>query len=46
MTAVRANPPVDIEVPANVRNDPVAAKSEKVADGVWYITRRFGILAC
>jgi glyoxylase-like metal-dependent hydrolase (beta-lactamase superfamily II) len=38
ITAVRANPPVDIEVPANVRNDPVAAKSEKVADGVWYIT--------
>ncbi len=38
VTAVRANPPVDIEVPAALRNDPVAAKSEKVADGVWYIT--------
>jgi glyoxylase-like metal-dependent hydrolase (beta-lactamase superfamily II) len=38
VTAVRANPPVDIEIPANVRNNPVAAKSEKVADGVWYIT--------
>jgi glyoxylase-like metal-dependent hydrolase (beta-lactamase superfamily II) len=38
VTAVRANPPVDIEVPAEVRNNPVAAKSEKVADGVWYIT--------
>jgi glyoxylase-like metal-dependent hydrolase (beta-lactamase superfamily II) len=38
VTAVSANPPVNIEVPANVRNDPVAAKSEKVADGVWYIT--------
>ena len=38
VTAVRANPPVDIEVPANVRTNPVAAKSEKVADGVWYIT--------
>jgi glyoxylase-like metal-dependent hydrolase (beta-lactamase superfamily II) len=38
VTAVRANPPVTIEVPASVRNDPVAAKSEKVADGVWYIT--------
>ncbi|HWH78061.1 MAG TPA: MBL fold metallo-hydrolase, partial [Candidatus Binatus sp.] len=38
VTAVRANPPVDIEVPANVRDNPVAAKSEKVADGVWYIT--------
>jgi glyoxylase-like metal-dependent hydrolase (beta-lactamase superfamily II) len=38
ITAVRANPPVDIEVPAPVRNDPVPVKSEKVADGVWYIT--------
>ena len=35
---VRANPPVDIEVPANVRSDPVPVKSEKVADGIWYIT--------
>jgi glyoxylase-like metal-dependent hydrolase (beta-lactamase superfamily II) len=38
VTAVRANPPVDIEVPANVRNDPAPVKSEKAADGVWYIT--------
>ncbi|MSP41488.1 MAG: MBL fold metallo-hydrolase [Deltaproteobacteria bacterium] len=38
VTAVRANPTVDIEVPAALRNNPVAAKSEKVADGVWYIT--------
>jgi glyoxylase-like metal-dependent hydrolase (beta-lactamase superfamily II) len=38
VTAVRANPPVDIEVPAQIRNDPVPVKSEKVADGVWYIT--------
>jgi glyoxylase-like metal-dependent hydrolase (beta-lactamase superfamily II) len=38
VTAVSANPPVNIEVPANVRDNPVAAKSEKVADGVWYIT--------
>jgi glyoxylase-like metal-dependent hydrolase (beta-lactamase superfamily II) len=38
VTAVRANPPVDIEVPAHVRSDPVPVKSEKVADGVWYIT--------
>jgi len=42
VTAVRANPPVDIEVPAHVRNDPVPVKSEKVADGVWYMT---GVLA-
>jgi len=38
VTAVSANPPVNIEVPAAVRDNPVAAKSEKVADGVWYIT--------
>jgi glyoxylase-like metal-dependent hydrolase (beta-lactamase superfamily II) len=38
VTAVRANPPVDIQVPAHVQNDPVPVKSEKVADGVWYIT--------
>ena len=38
VTAVRANPPVDIEVPADIRNEPVPVKSEKVADGVWYIT--------
>jgi len=38
ITAVRANPPVDIQVPEQVRNDPVPLKSEKVADGVWYIT--------
>jgi glyoxylase-like metal-dependent hydrolase (beta-lactamase superfamily II) len=38
ITAVRANPPVDIEIPAHVRSDPVPVKTEKVADGVWYIT--------
>ena len=38
ITAVRANPTVDIQVPAVMRGDPVAAKSEKVAEGVWYIT--------
>ncbi len=38
VTAVRANPPVDIPVPAHVRSDPVPVKSEKTADGVWYIT--------
>ncbi len=37
VTAVRANPPVDIQVPADVRNNPVPVKTEKVADGVWYI---------
>jgi glyoxylase-like metal-dependent hydrolase (beta-lactamase superfamily II) len=38
VTAVRANPPVDIQVPSHVINDPVPVKSEKVADGVWYLT--------
>jgi glyoxylase-like metal-dependent hydrolase (beta-lactamase superfamily II) len=38
VTAVRANPPVDIEMPADVRDNPVPVKSEKVADGIWYIT--------
>jgi glyoxylase-like metal-dependent hydrolase (beta-lactamase superfamily II) len=38
VTAVRANPPVDIQVPDHVRSDPVPVKSEKVADGLWYIT--------
>ena len=38
VTAVRANPPADIEVPSHVRNDPVPVKSDKAADGVWYIT--------
>ncbi|MGZ8533356.1 MAG: MBL fold metallo-hydrolase [Candidatus Binatia bacterium] len=38
VTAVRANPPVDIQVPAHVRSDPVPVKSERAADGVWYIT--------
>jgi glyoxylase-like metal-dependent hydrolase (beta-lactamase superfamily II) len=38
VTAVRANPPVDIVAPDFVQNDPVPVKSEKAADGVWYIT--------
>jgi glyoxylase-like metal-dependent hydrolase (beta-lactamase superfamily II) len=37
VTAVRANPPVNIEVPSNVRSQPVTVKSEKVGDGVWFI---------
>jgi len=46
VTAVRANPPVDIQVPAHVQNDPVPVKSEKVADGVWYLTgvRAYSVL--
>ncbi len=38
VTAVRANPTADIELPAHVQSEPVPVKSEKVADGVWYIT--------
>jgi glyoxylase-like metal-dependent hydrolase (beta-lactamase superfamily II) len=38
ITAVRANPPIDNEVPENVRTNPVPVKSEKAADGVWYLT--------
>src|SRR5262245_37330089 len=38
VTAVRANPTVNIEVPAHVQSDPMPVKSEKVVDGVWYIT--------
>ena len=37
VTAIRTNPTVDIEVPSNVRSEPVTVKSEKVADGVWFI---------
>lgn len=38
VTAVRANPPVDIPVPASIGSDPVPIKSEKIGDGLWYIT--------
>jgi glyoxylase-like metal-dependent hydrolase (beta-lactamase superfamily II) len=38
VTSVRANPPLNIEVPANISKDPTPVKSEKAADGVWYIT--------
>jgi glyoxylase-like metal-dependent hydrolase (beta-lactamase superfamily II) len=38
VTAVRANPPLAIEVPENVRSDPAPVKSEKAGEGVWYIT--------
>jgi len=38
VTAVRANPPVDIQVPAFIISDPVPVKTEKAADGVWYLT--------
>jgi glyoxylase-like metal-dependent hydrolase (beta-lactamase superfamily II) len=37
ITAVRANAPVSIEIPENVRTTPTVVKSEKAADGVWLI---------
>ena len=38
VTSVRANPTVDISVPNNVRSTPSVVKSEKAADGVWFIS--------
>jgi glyoxylase-like metal-dependent hydrolase (beta-lactamase superfamily II) len=38
VSGVKPDVPVDIQVPDNVRTDPVPVKSEKVVDGVWYIT--------
>lgn len=38
VTSVRANPTINIELPANIKSDPSPVKSEKAADGVWYIT--------
>ena len=37
VTAVRANPTFSVEVPSNVRSTPTVVKSEKAADGVWFI---------
>ena len=37
VTAVRANPTFNVEVPSNVRSTPTVVKSEKAADGVWFI---------
>ncbi|MGZ8533357.1 MAG: MBL fold metallo-hydrolase [Candidatus Binatia bacterium] len=37
VTAVRANPTFNVEVPGNVRSTPTTVKSEKAADGVWFI---------
>lgn len=37
VTSVRANPTLNVEVPGNVRTTPTTVKSEKAADGVWFI---------
>lgn len=38
VTAVRANPTFNIEVPASAHSTPTVVKSEKAADGVWFIS--------
>ena len=38
VTEVKPNAPVDIQVPDNVRQASVQVKTDKVADGVWYVT--------
>ncbi len=37
VTAVSANPTFNVEVPSDVRSTPTVVKSEKTADGVWFI---------
>jgi glyoxylase-like metal-dependent hydrolase (beta-lactamase superfamily II) len=37
VTAVRANPTFNVEVPSNVRGTPTVVRSAKTADGVWFI---------
>ena len=38
VSEVKPNEPVDITVPDNVRQASVQVKTDKVADGVWYLT--------
>jgi glyoxylase-like metal-dependent hydrolase (beta-lactamase superfamily II) len=38
VSEVKPNAPVDIQVPDNVRQASVKVETDKVADGVWYIT--------
>jgi glyoxylase-like metal-dependent hydrolase (beta-lactamase superfamily II) len=38
VSEVKPNAPVDIQVPDNVRQASVQVKTDKVADGVWYLT--------
>lgn len=38
VTAVRVNQPINIQIPENVRTNPAPVKTEKAADGIWYIT--------
>ncbi len=37
VTAVQANPPLEIELPENVRTNPAPVKSEKAGEGIWHI---------
>jgi glyoxylase-like metal-dependent hydrolase (beta-lactamase superfamily II) len=38
VSEVKPNAPVDIQAPDNVRQASVQVKTDKVADGVWYVT--------
>jgi glyoxylase-like metal-dependent hydrolase (beta-lactamase superfamily II) len=38
VSEVKPNAPVDIQVPDNIRQASVQVKTEKVAEGVWYVT--------
>jgi glyoxylase-like metal-dependent hydrolase (beta-lactamase superfamily II) len=38
VSEVKPNAPVDIQVPDNIRQASVQVKTDKVADGVWYLT--------
>jgi glyoxylase-like metal-dependent hydrolase (beta-lactamase superfamily II) len=38
ISEVKPNAPVDIQVPDNVRQASVKVETDKVADGVWYVT--------
>jgi glyoxylase-like metal-dependent hydrolase (beta-lactamase superfamily II) len=38
ISEVKPNAPIDIQVPDNVRQASVQVKTDKVADGVWYVT--------
>jgi len=38
VSEVKPNPPADIQMPDNVRQASVKVQTDKVADGVWYLT--------
>jgi len=38
VSEVKPNAPVDIQVPDNVRQASVKVETDKIADGVWFLT--------